>query len=171
MKLFFVSLTLGNCWMLPSVFKIICCINRYNNFANKVLYKMKNETSETSCAHALELQQRYLGDNRAMNAYVLYPSCFCEIWALSVSWYIKSFPYGKPRSSIPIHLRLVNLPSLKQCVDDCLFHVSVSCTIFFVLLTSYFNKVFQYYNLQLSLKASYLHLKKQSNLSLLAWLI
>ena len=67
----------------------------------------------------------------------------------------KSFPY--PFLSILIHLKVVNLPCLKQRFDDCLFEVSFYPYNLFLLFTICFIKVYIYITLctlQLSLEAT-----------------
>ena len=79
--------------------------------------------------------------------------------------YIYIYIYGNHKkfslihSCILIHLGVVTLPCFKQPSDDCRFQVSFCMYNFFHYLQSILTKFLTYHNLQLSLKASYLHQK------------
>ena len=79
--------------------------------------------------------------------------------------YIHIYIYGNHKkfslihSYILIHLGVVTLPCFRQPSDDCRFQVSFCMYNFFHYLQSILTNFFTYHNLQLSLKASYLHQK------------
>ena len=57
--------------------------------------------NQTSCAQVHELLKGHCGDNQEVNivfmiTHILYPSCFCEIWALCVSWITYDHLYFAP---------------------------------------------------------------------------